>query len=203
MKNALVAAVVAAVVAAASGTAATMIVTSKNIKNGTIQTVDISAAATRALKGNRGPRGFQGASGVQGQPEHLDLQDRPGSIADESRGLDSSAAWRGLAAHGSLPRRSDSRIGRRGVSRRDLGKPTEAHRRGWLDRHRSQQHDRRDFHALCDRPLLGERSPYRHRADRVKRIAKGSVSRHVHRLEALVTDGRAGQAPRARHRLTS
>jgi hypothetical protein len=66
MKNALVAAVVAAVVAAASGTAATMIVTSKNIKNGTIQTVDISAAAKRALKGNRGPQGFQGASGAQG-----------------------------------------------------------------------------------------------------------------------------------------
>jgi hypothetical protein len=34
-------------VAAASGTAATMIVTSKNIKNGTIQTVDINSAAKR------------------------------------------------------------------------------------------------------------------------------------------------------------
>ena len=66
MKNALIAAVVAAIVAAASGTAATIVVTSKNIKNGTIQTVDISAKAKRALKGNRGPRGFQGAPGVQG-----------------------------------------------------------------------------------------------------------------------------------------
>jgi len=65
MKNALVAAVVAAAVAAASGTAATMIVTSKNIKNGTIQTVDISAKAKRALKGNRG---FQGAPGAAGAP---------------------------------------------------------------------------------------------------------------------------------------
>ena len=53
MKNALIAAVVAAIVAAASGTAATIVVTSKNIKNGTIQTVDISAKAKRALKGNR------------------------------------------------------------------------------------------------------------------------------------------------------
>jgi hypothetical protein len=43
-----------------------MIVTSKNIKNGTIQTVDISAKAKRALKGNRGPRGFQGARGLPG-----------------------------------------------------------------------------------------------------------------------------------------
>ena len=73
MKSAVIAAVVAAVVAAASGTAATIVVTSKNIKNGTIQTVDISAKAKRALKGNRGPGGFPvatgpvGATGPQGQ----------------------------------------------------------------------------------------------------------------------------------------
>lgn len=66
MKNALIAAVVAAVVAAASGTAATIVVTSKQIKNGTIQSVDISAKAKRALKGNRGPRGFRGLGGFQG-----------------------------------------------------------------------------------------------------------------------------------------
>jgi Collagen triple helix repeat (20 copies) len=66
MKNAMIAAVVAAVVAAASGMAATVLVTSKNIKNGTIQTVDISAKAKRALKGNRGPRGFDGAPGAPG-----------------------------------------------------------------------------------------------------------------------------------------
>ena len=68
MKNALIAAVVAAVVAAASGTAATIVVTSKQIKNGTIQTVDISPGAKRALKGNRGPRGYEGAPGVNGAP---------------------------------------------------------------------------------------------------------------------------------------
>ena len=66
MRNALIAALVAAVVAAASSTAATIVVTSKNIKNGTIQTVDISAGAKRALKGARGPRGFPGARGSQG-----------------------------------------------------------------------------------------------------------------------------------------
>jgi Collagen triple helix repeat (20 copies) len=66
MKSALIAAVVAAIVAAASGTAATIVVTSKNIKNGTIQTVDISAKAKRALKGNRGPRGFEGPTGLMG-----------------------------------------------------------------------------------------------------------------------------------------
>jgi Collagen triple helix repeat (20 copies) len=66
MKNAVIAAVVAAVVAAASGTAATILVTSKNIKNGTIQTVDISAKAQRALRGNRGPTGPTGPAGVAG-----------------------------------------------------------------------------------------------------------------------------------------
>jgi hypothetical protein len=66
MKNALIAAVVAAVVAAAGGTAATIVVTSKNIKNGTIQTIDISAKAKAALKGNRGRRGARGATGAQG-----------------------------------------------------------------------------------------------------------------------------------------
>jgi Collagen triple helix repeat (20 copies) len=54
------------VVAAVSGTAATIVVTSKNIQNGTIQMVDISAKAQRALKGNRGPQGPQGAPGPNG-----------------------------------------------------------------------------------------------------------------------------------------
>jgi hypothetical protein len=66
MKGALIAAVVAAIVAAASGTAATIVVTSKNIKNGTIQTVDISAKAKRALRGTRGPRGVPGPEGRAG-----------------------------------------------------------------------------------------------------------------------------------------
>jgi hypothetical protein len=69
MKSAVIAAVVSAVVATASSTAATLVVTSNNIKNGTIQTVDISAKAKRALNGNRGPRGFQGAPGPNA---HLD-----------------------------------------------------------------------------------------------------------------------------------
>ena len=71
MRSAVIAAIVAAVVAAASSTAATMVVTSKNIKNGTIQTVDLSAKAKRALKGNRGlrgPRGLVGAQGPAGSP---------------------------------------------------------------------------------------------------------------------------------------
>jgi hypothetical protein len=68
MKNAVIAAVVAAVVAAASGAAATLVVTSKNIKNGTIQIVDISTRAKAALRGQRGPRGYAGVEGVEGRP---------------------------------------------------------------------------------------------------------------------------------------
>jgi hypothetical protein len=65
MKAAIIAAAVALLVSATSATAA-FVVTSKNIKNGTIQTVDISAAAKRALKGNRGARGPAGMPGPQG-----------------------------------------------------------------------------------------------------------------------------------------
>jgi hypothetical protein len=67
MKTAVIAAIASAVVAAASGTAAMFVVTSKNIQNGTIQTVDISAKTRRALKGNRGPRGFVGLQGPEGR----------------------------------------------------------------------------------------------------------------------------------------
>jgi hypothetical protein len=78
MKSAIIAAIVAMLVSAASATAA-FVVTSKNIKNGTIQTVDISANAKRALKGNRGPRGlpvrsalagYRGRKGFRERPEH-------------------------------------------------------------------------------------------------------------------------------------
>ena len=66
MKSAVIAAVVAAIVVAGSATAATIIVTSKNIKDGTIQTVDISAKAKQALRGRRGPAGRTGAPGPAG-----------------------------------------------------------------------------------------------------------------------------------------
>ena len=65
MKSAIIAGVVAMLVSSASATAA-FVVTSKNIKNGTIQTVDLSAKARKALKGKAGPRGFAGARGPAG-----------------------------------------------------------------------------------------------------------------------------------------
>jgi hypothetical protein len=67
MKSVIIAATVAALISAAAATATTtLVITSAQIKNGTIKLVDISPAAKRALKGNRGPAGAQGAQGVQG-----------------------------------------------------------------------------------------------------------------------------------------
>jgi Collagen triple helix repeat (20 copies) len=54
------------VLAAPAVSSVQRLITSAQIKNGTIQTVDISARAKRALKGNRGPRGFPGARGGTG-----------------------------------------------------------------------------------------------------------------------------------------
>jgi hypothetical protein len=61
---ALIALFVALTGTATAGTA--MIISSKNIKDGTIQTVDISKKAKKALKGNTGPQGPVGATGAQG-----------------------------------------------------------------------------------------------------------------------------------------
>jgi hypothetical protein len=64
--KAVIAAVVAATLIAATGATAALVVTSANIKNGTIKLVDISASAKKALKGQRGRRGAAGPRGAQG-----------------------------------------------------------------------------------------------------------------------------------------
>jgi hypothetical protein len=58
--------VVALVVAGGTTAAAKLIVTSKNIKNGTIQLVDLNKKAKRALRGQRGTRGTAGPRGQTG-----------------------------------------------------------------------------------------------------------------------------------------
>jgi hypothetical protein len=65
MRAAIIAAIVATLVSAASATAA-FVVTSANIKNGTIQLVDLNGKTKQALKGKRGPRGSEGPAGDQG-----------------------------------------------------------------------------------------------------------------------------------------
>jgi hypothetical protein len=65
MRAAIIAAIVATLVSAASATAA-FVVTSANIKNGTIQLVDLNDKTRQALRGRRGPRGFSGYEGLSG-----------------------------------------------------------------------------------------------------------------------------------------
>ena len=51
---------------AGTATAARVLITSKDIKDNTIQVVDISKGTQALLKGNAGPRGPQGLQGPQG-----------------------------------------------------------------------------------------------------------------------------------------
>jgi hypothetical protein len=67
MKKTLAAALAVALVTAGGSTAA-FVVTSANIKNGTIKLVDMSPRAQRALRGQRGTRGEPGPSGQPGLP---------------------------------------------------------------------------------------------------------------------------------------
>ena len=84
MKSITIAAIVAALISAAAATATTkLVITSAQIKNGTIKLADISAGAKRALKGNRGlrgPQGLQGLQGLQGQQGSQGLKGDKGDI---------------------------------------------------------------------------------------------------------------------------
>lgn len=87
MKSILIVGVIAALVAASTATAA-LVVTSANIKDGTIKMADISAAAKRALKGNRGVRGVHGPQGNPGPQGPQGIQrlvrvEASGSVAPE------------------------------------------------------------------------------------------------------------------------
>lgn len=59
-------AIVAALTIASTSTAGYLVVTSKNIKNGTIQPIDLSAKAKRVMRGTRGPIGPPGERGPAG-----------------------------------------------------------------------------------------------------------------------------------------
>jgi len=58
----------AALLVSLSGNAAAFsgLITGKNIKDGTIQLVDLSPSARKALEGQRGPRGLEGSRGRRG-----------------------------------------------------------------------------------------------------------------------------------------
>jgi hypothetical protein len=50
----------------------------RQVVNGSLQTIDLSRKAKRALKGARGPQGLQGPQGVQGPPGVNGAQGAPG-----------------------------------------------------------------------------------------------------------------------------
>ena len=60
--------ILAVLATASTSTASYLVVTSKDIKNGTIQPIDLSAKSKQALRGRIGPRGPQGPAGQQGLP---------------------------------------------------------------------------------------------------------------------------------------
>src|SRR3954451_8204349 len=59
-------ALLALVMATTGSAVAASLITSKQIKDGTIQTKDISKKAQKSLKGKTGPRGATGLTGPQG-----------------------------------------------------------------------------------------------------------------------------------------
>jgi len=63
----------AALLVSLSGNAAAFsgLITGKNIKDGTIQLVDLSPSARKALEGQRGPRGLPGPAGGTGSSSVL------------------------------------------------------------------------------------------------------------------------------------
>jgi Collagen triple helix repeat (20 copies) len=105
MRTALIAGIVAAVVSAGSATAA-FIVTSANIKNGTIQLVDLSPKAKRALKGRQGPEGPEGEPGLQGaqgQRGERGLQGEQGPEGDQGPPGSSPEYTNAYSEHRSVP----------------------------------------------------------------------------------------------------
>jgi hypothetical protein len=67
MKSIIIAGVVAALVSAGAATATTtLVITSAQIKNGTIKLVDMSPGARRSLRGQRGFVGAPGTTGATG-----------------------------------------------------------------------------------------------------------------------------------------
>jgi hypothetical protein len=101
-----------AVLSMASGAAATrVLITSKDIENGTIRPVDLSAAAKRTMRGKQGIRGLRGIQGpigprgLQGNPGPPGFSgvlpnDNVGAISPNSSGTVTAACISGYKAVG-------------------------------------------------------------------------------------------------------
>ena len=66
MKAIITAIIVSAIITASATAGVTTLISSKQIKDGTIQLRDLSPASRAALRGSQGPRGFTGMRGIQG-----------------------------------------------------------------------------------------------------------------------------------------
>jgi collagen type II alpha len=92
----LVVAVLAIVIATAgTASATTALITSGQIKNGTIRLVDINKKARKALHGKKGQTGSVGAAGPQGVPGLQGAQGLPG--AQGTQGIQGPQGVRGVA----------------------------------------------------------------------------------------------------------
>jgi hypothetical protein len=81
MKTAIIAGIVSAVVASTTAMATTKaLITGAQIKNGSVELVDLSPAAKRALRGRRGLRGPAGPQGSSGAPGAAGATGAPGGF---------------------------------------------------------------------------------------------------------------------------
>jgi hypothetical protein len=90
----LVVAIVAVVLASTGSAIAASQITSKQIKNGTIQLADISKSARKSLEGGRGPEGAPGApgpAGAPGAPGATKVVVRQGTVVSVTNGTDGTA----------------------------------------------------------------------------------------------------------------
>jgi len=76
---ALTVAIIAVVISGTGSAVAASLITSNQIKNGTIQLKDLSKSARDALQGGRGPQGPTGVAGAAGQPGAAGAPGTPGA----------------------------------------------------------------------------------------------------------------------------
>ena len=88
--GAIVGALVIAVLLMGGSAVGASLITSKQIKNGTIQVKDLSKKARAQLRGRRGRRGARGTPGAQGRPGAAGVPGAARAFArvDDSAGLD-------------------------------------------------------------------------------------------------------------------
>src|SRR3954447_22938388 len=112
-------ALIALLVAMSGSAVAASLITSKQIKDGTIQTKDISTNARTALKGNSGPAGPQGSAGPQGGKG-----DAGAAGANGATGKDGAPGKDGLISSATVQRTTFSPIADGGTGTQTVSCPS-------------------------------------------------------------------------------